>query len=259
MKEDKPQALARMEPQEVAEYNPSDPQSIIRFAIEKGANVDTIERLMAVRRELQAEHAKKEFDDALAAFQAACPIIKKTKAVADKGGGVRYHFAPLDSIVTQVRDLLKEHGFSYSLTAKVENNWVESICKLTHRGGHFQTSEFKVPIDPKAFMSEAQKFASSLSYSKRYAFVGALGILTSDDDIDANTTPNRPASPSRATEKTREWMLSQLADIRERAHAYAIDKGIIMPDEPLEVWPLESVPTSKMTLDALRKKIEAHQ
>lgn len=215
-----------------------DPESILRFAVERGASVDVIERLMLVREKLQAEFSKEKFDEALAAFQSECPVITKTKAVKDKGGAVRYWFAPLDVIVTQVKGLLMTHGFSYSLTAKVEGGMVEAICKLTHRNGHSQVSEFKVPIDPKAFMSEAQKFAAALTYAKRYAFVNALGILTADEDTDGagggqkkgiDATENLRAlaqtlwdllKPVRGTEKN--W---------EVANRFLIDECILEPDE----------------------------
>lgn len=191
-----------------------DPESILRFAVEKGADVGVIERLMSVRRELRQEQAKEAFDSALAAFQAACPVIIKTKAVGERSGGVRYHYATLDSIVSQVKELLQQNGFSFSLDTKVESGWVEAICKVTHREGHSQLSNFKVPIDPKAFMNEQQKFASALTFAKRYAFVNAFGILTCDEDTDGQTKQPKPPGPSTlAAEPTVKEMAKELWDL----------------------------------------------
>lgn len=67
------------------------------------------------------------------------------------------------------------------------------------------------------------------------------------------------AKPGKATDATRSWMLSQLKPIEQRAHQYAIDKGLIMPDEPLSAWPLDRVPTTKTDMVALIRQIEAHQ
>ena len=92
-----------------------DPEALLKFAVEHGASVDVCERLMAVRRELRAEQAKTAFDDSLAAFQSECPVIVKSKAGAKNA----YKYAPLDSIVNQVRDLLHKHGFNYSVTTEV--------------------------------------------------------------------------------------------------------------------------------------------
>jgi hypothetical protein len=65
-------------------------------------------------------------------------------------------------------------------------------------------------------------------------------------------------SAKKATEATRQWMLAQLKDLHVKMQTYAIDKGIIMPNQGLEDWPLESVPTDKDQLAELRKKIESH-
>ena len=62
-----------------------------------------------------------------------------------------------------------------------------------------------------------------------------------------------------ATEATRKWFIDQLGDLAEKAQTYAIDRGIIMPDENLTHWPLTSVPTDKKQLSELRDKIEKHQ
>ncbi len=62
-----------------------------------------------------------------------------------------------------------------------------------------------------------------------------------------------------ATAKTRGWMLEQLKDLHVAMQTYGIDRGLIMPDQGLEDWPLASVPTDKQSLADLRKKIEAHK
>ena len=56
-----------------------DAEALIAKAIDKKVPVETMERLLMMRRELKAEWAKAEFDKALAAFQAECPIIKKNE------------------------------------------------------------------------------------------------------------------------------------------------------------------------------------
>lgn len=68
-----------------------------------------------------------------------------------------------------------------------------------------------------------------------------------------------PSQQSGATEKTRERMVELMQPIREKALSYAIDKGIIMPNEGLENWPLSKVPTSKQELNELFHQIEQHQ
>lgn len=276
------QPLQRIEPM------PTSPsvEGMITLAIEKGASVDCLERLMAIRREVRAEQAKEAYDRALADFQAECPTIQKTAKVMNKDGrSVRYQYAPLDAIIHQVKGLLQKHGFSYSVNAKAEPTQVTAVCKLTHAHGHSEMSEFAVPIDKEAYMNPAQQVASALTFAKRYSFCNACGIMTGDQDDDsqgshepkeppkdnanarqttakvphgtpAPTTPKRDTAPKQATLKTRDWFL---AEMRKRFDdsvilQFACDSGppyALTPNETLEEWPLEHVPTTRAGLEVL--------
>ena len=175
------------------------PQTLISQAITQGVNVETMEKLMNLQDRWESKQAKKAFDEAMAKFQSLCPTIKKDKAVnnkPEKGGGVRYKFAPLDSIVSQVKRILQECGFSYTIQAEMNGNLVTAICKVTHSMGHSQESSFQVPTDPEAYMNAQQKFGAALTFAKRYAFCNAFGIMTGDEDVDANAVTSAGAVTS---------------------------------------------------------------
>lgn len=171
-------------------YPEQNPMAMIAMATQKGVDVAVIEKLMDLQERWERNMAKKEFDKAMAAFQSKCPTIQKTKMVKNKDGSVRYKYAPLESIVEQIKTILQKHGLSYTIDAPVEGNSVKAICKVTHKRGHSQDGTFAVPIDPQGFMNEQQKFASALTFAKRYAFCNAFGILTGDEDDDATTAPD---------------------------------------------------------------------
>lgn len=171
---------------------------LIAQAIDRNVNVETMEKLLAMRREIKAEWARSQYHAALSAFQAECPIIKKTKIVYNKDGKTeRYRYAPIDSIITQVRHLLEKHGFNHAEDAKIEGRAVNAWCIITHRDGHSERSGFTVPIDPEAYMNEAQKYAAALTFAKRYAFCDGLGILTGDEDVDAVSIDSSGPSMTR--------------------------------------------------------------
>ena len=188
----------------ITPINKLDAQSLIAQAIDNKVPVETMEKLLSMRRELKAEYAKEEFDRSLAAFQANCPVIKKTKEVnftsKRTGGRTQYKYAPLESIVLQVKKLLQQHGFSYTVNTK-QNGQITAICKVTHEQGHSEKSELTVPIDSGAFMNEQQKVASALTFAKRYAFCNAFGILTGDEDDDSRSNePFETTNPERNKE-----------------------------------------------------------
>lgn len=176
-----------------------DPEELLRFAVEKGADVGTIERLMTVRRELNAEKAKAAYDAAMAAFQAECPVIEKNKGVPDRSGATAYKYAPFEHIIATVKPFLQQHGFSYTLDTDTESaqGWVIAKCLITHCGGHFTTSTAKFPLGTKTgIMSETQVYAAALTFASRRVFCNAFGIVTAGEDMDGRTANPKPAGPS---------------------------------------------------------------
>ena len=171
-------------------------ESLISKAIDKGVDVATMEKLLVMAKEMQAIRAKQEFDNAMAAFQAECPIIDK-----DKDGGktdtgkVAYKYAPIDSIVRQVKSVLQKHGFSYSANMELIENGttkVKASIKVTHIAGHSETTEMTVPLGVKTrVMSDTQVVAAAQTFAKRYAFCNAFGILTGDEDTDSVVTSGK--------------------------------------------------------------------
>jgi len=169
--------------------NPT-PEMLISQAIDQQVPIEHMERLMAMRRELKAEQAKEAYFQALSKFQAECPVILKEKPVKnkkEKGGGVRYRFAPLDVITSQVAPFLEENGFSYTFKSKQTDTAYTSICISQHKFGHSEITEFTVPIDKEAYMNDPQKVGSASSFANRYSFRNAYGIQTGDEDNDAQS------------------------------------------------------------------------
>jgi len=182
--------LVKTESQPLAEVQHIgiDAEMLIMKGIEAQVPVETMERLLAMREKLNEEKAKIEFFKALSAFQADCPIIKKNKKVLQKNSNqVRYAYASLDSIVSQISPILAEHGLSYMFKSSSHDGFVKQSCEVRHFLGHSETSSFDIPIDPDGYMGDAQKSGSASSFAKRYALQDALGILTGDDDDDAQS------------------------------------------------------------------------
>lgn len=176
-------------------------EALLATAIERNVPIETLERLLALREKLRAESARAAFFAALAAFQGTCPIIPKTKTAkitSASGGSYAYSYAPLEVIVSHVGALLQAHGLSVMFDTHVieQPSALVVVCTVHHVAGHAETSEFRVPIDEKARMNDAQKVASASTYAKRYAFCNALGILTGDDDDDGHSGGAKDGEPT---------------------------------------------------------------
>lgn len=193
--------IIKSEFQSMAPAGVINPEVLIAQAIAKKVPVDTMERLLAMRRELRAEQAKEAFDSAMADFQSMCPEIQKTKEVKTKAGKTAYKYAPIESIVKQVKTLLKDNGFSYSVKTETKETGVKSTCVVKHIAGHSEEFSFEVPLGNKTeVMSASQVVAAALTFAKRYAFCNAFGIMTADEDTDAVIEPEKQPAPSKTQE-----------------------------------------------------------
>lgn len=163
---------------------PFSPEDLIAKAIEKGLPVDTMEKLLAMRKELKAEFAKEAFDAAMSKFQAECPVIEKNKS----GPNNAYRYAPIEEIVRQVKKQLEENGFSYSIQTQMTNDKVKVTCIAKHKLGHSESSDVELPLATRTgLMNAPQQTAATMTYAKRYAFCNAFGIMTGDEDTDAQS------------------------------------------------------------------------
>jgi hypothetical protein len=179
------------------------PQGFDRFiqmAIEKSVPVETLERLLAMQKDIMATNAKAAYDEAMRTFQKACPIIQKHKKVMNKDGRtVRYVYAPLDDIIEQVKVPLAEHGFSYRLGQEVDKpkvGWLTVYCTATHAAGHSETERFELPLGKAEYMTAQQEVGAARTFGSRYCFLGVFGIMTGDEDTDANPPAEDEKKPA---------------------------------------------------------------
>lgn len=186
---------------------PVDPDTLLLKALEQGAPVETLEKLLGLSERIRAAAAKAEYFEALSKFQDECPPIVKTKAGAKNkpgattnAGQVRYHYAQLDDIRRIAGPKLREHGFSYDFDTEIVEGksfagtaaiMCKVVCNLHHIGGHVKQSTFSVPIEKSEYMSNPQSFGSARTFAMRYAFLDVTGLTTADKDNDGRDGTER--------------------------------------------------------------------
>lgn len=248
-----------------------DPERIIAKAIEHKIDVAAMKELLEMRRQLKAEQAKESFFNALSGFQSKCPIIAKKWEVKNREGVVIYRFAPLDEIQRVVAPFLREFGLSYRFDTELKE--IDKIkfkithCIVSHVDGHSESSSFSVPIEESSkLINGAQMHGSAGSYSKRYAFCNAFGILTGDEDNDG-----QDAGPVKS-EKAAGSVAGKVNDSGKQCpscHCPAgkkhTDKCKFEPGDakppvtPFEKSPLDKQPTPSGVLDSERELSAARQ
>ncbi len=164
------------------------PQALLAAAVDKGASVETLERLVALAKDMRAMTAKEAFDKAMSEFQRRCPPIKKNKTMAVPGRPT-YKYADLGEILSTIAPLMGELGLSISWrsVAPSKPNYLAKICIISHEMGHEKDSgpcELPTNLDGNR-MNGAQSIGSTETYAKRYSLCSVLGI-SPEDDTDAN-------------------------------------------------------------------------
>lgn len=186
-----------------------DIEGVFRYALEQKAGPEAMTTLMNIRRELNAEAAKKAFDEALSAFQLECPIILKTKSVATNSGQEAYRYAPIENIEVVIRPIERKYGFTHTFDTDVASQpeYVIAKCIVTHTAGHVRETSIKLPIGTKTgIMSNTQVHASALTFANRRALTNAYGLVVAGEDRDgaAKTRPMSPGAAAKAGDQSQD-------------------------------------------------------
>lgn len=177
------------------------PAQLLEMAISKDLDVDKLERLMEMQERWEARQARREFFEALAKFQQIIPAIIKWAEVdykPQRGGRVYYRFAALDSIIKQIKEPLQQCGLTYRYeydTSHAERG-IAVTCVVTHLGGHSERTKMRAPADESGSKNIIQALGSSVKYLQRYTLLGALGIVTEEEDNDGRSADRQKAAAS---------------------------------------------------------------
>lgn len=171
-----------------------DPQALIAQAVTSGAAVETLERLVALAKDVRQEQARAAWYEAMAQFQADCPpIVKKTRGQA---GTAIFKYTKLDDIMDIIRPVMGPLGLSVAWKTDVRDNHAVALCRVSHELGHTEESgEVKIPVSVSADgkgASPAQRVGAALSYAQRYALKAVLGITPSDDEDEDSGGDRQP-------------------------------------------------------------------
>jgi hypothetical protein len=167
---------------------------ILSSAVQGGItkdNVEVVERLIALQKEMRSDEDRREFARALATLQSECQPVAASKSVPGNDGTVRYKYAPFEGIMKQVSPLLARNGFSVTFDTDIADGRVTVTCTLMHVSGHAQANKFACRIGkgPPA-SSEAQGDGAATTYAKRFALCAALNIVVEQDTDGADDARN---------------------------------------------------------------------
>jgi hypothetical protein len=173
---------------EPAEVALSQEQSILaviaRAAQDSTVDVDKMERLLQMQKDIMRMSAEQAFKAALARIQAKMPRVEKDGKIIVKGQ-VRSTYAKIENVDKYLRPLLAEEGFSVRFsTSESGSKTLLITMTVSHNGGHSESSTAPMPIDSSEFRSGDQNYRSTQSFGKRACICDFFNIITVDEDDD---------------------------------------------------------------------------
>ena len=156
------------------------PMMMLQIAIEKGADLAQMEKLMDMSDRYEASQAKKAYVKAMSQFRASCPAIAKTRK------GHNNNYAGLAETIEQIKSLMAECGLSHSWEMAQDGDNITVTCCITHSEGHSECTSMTAPPDTGGSKNKIQSIASTVSYLERYTLYAKLGLASADMDDDGN-------------------------------------------------------------------------
>lgn len=182
------------------------PADLITLAVERGASVDQLERLFALKVQYEKHEAEKAMNEAMAAFHAEPVVILKRKHVefASQKGLVSYNHAELSDVTDAIAPALGKHGLSFRWDVKQEQQKVVVTCIVSHRLGHSFSVTMDGPLDDSGLKNRIQQAGSTVTYLQRYTLLAAIGKSTKGTDNDGGDGMSGAAQQAAATQQASE-------------------------------------------------------
>lgn len=219
-----------------------EPTALIELAIEKGSDLEKLEKLLNIQREYNKDIARQAYHEAMAMFKANAPKIMKDKQV--NFGATKYKHATLFHVTQMISAELSKWGLSASWRT-AQNGNIAITCRITHKLGHFEETTLAAPADKSGSKNEIQSIGSTVTYLERYTLLALTGLATADQDDDGNAV---------VTEFISDKQLSQLTDMINDKEA---DEGKFcefMGVESLKKIPAAQFQKARAALEAKKKK-----
>ena len=164
-------------------------QVIYRAATDPAVDVDKMERLMKMHREIQAQRAKVAYNAAFAEMQPKLPVITEKGEIKIRDV-VQSKYAKFEDIIEVITPIISAHGFGLSFRLGRDGDRQTVTGILSHRDGHDGETTLGLPLDMSGSKNNVQGVGSTVSYAKRYVTEALLNIVSRGQDNDGQSAGN---------------------------------------------------------------------
>lgn len=221
------------------------PMDLLSRALDRGANIDMIEKFMDLQDRHERSQAKKAFDAAIAEAKAEIKPITKNR---EGHNGKKY--ADQAAYASAVDAILAQHGLTYRYRANQDEK-IHVTCVLSHRDGYSEETTLSGAPDTSGNKSGMHALGSTLTYLQRYSLTLALGLAAAEDDDGHAASAGEPITAEQL--KTLRTMIDDTnADILRLCETLKIDT---LPDLPQSRFAeAEKLLTERAKLIAQKRK-----
>jgi hypothetical protein len=171
---------------------------INRIALDACADVEKLDRVMALYERLKAKEAELQHNAAKGRILkklASIKIVKNRPALYEIENGKpqngtceAFKYAPLEEIDKHLRPLLAEEQMDLSYSDEpLECGGIVIRGRLKHLpSGHYEDSYMPAPLDTTGGKSKVQAVGSTNSFLRRYVLCNIFNIVVVGDDDDGN-------------------------------------------------------------------------
>lgn len=181
------------------------PLGILQIAVEQGANVDKLAKLLELQERWQANQARQAYNAAMAKFKQRPPKITKNKHV--KFDDTEYDHATLDHVTEAITETLSAVGISHKWKM-CQSPEISVTCVLTHEMGHSEETTLKASPDTSGSKNSIQAIGSTVTYLQRYTLLAAVGLAAAgmDNDGRAADEEQKPKTPEERVAECLSWI-----------------------------------------------------
>lgn len=214
---------------------------IERIACNPDADMDKLERLLVMQKEVMADEAEKSYLRALSKAQGEFPAIEKNGKIIRKRKGTEIvigetEYSKYEDIMSECRPVLAAHGLSIQVVPLTDYTKQMGGARLTiaHECGHSISEDLMVPFDLVG-KNAAQAVGSSQSYAKRYLLKGRLNIIDKSDTSDDDGVSSGPDETDRISGQ-RDRLVRMGIAIRKNIHSIAYVTDMLKGKNWLEAY-----------------------
>lgn len=169
-------------------------QMIERIVLNPEADIDKLERVMAMQERMLDRDQEAEFNRALVKAQSEMPLIQ----AKSENKQTNSFYAKLDAINASIVPVYTSNGFAVSFDTSESplDDHIRIVAYVAHSAGHSKSFKHDLPIDDKGIQGKTNKTqmhgrASTVSYGQRYLLCMIFNVSTGNDN-DGNRRTVEP-------------------------------------------------------------------